>query len=106
MSTSRLRRTDEHEEIQNIQEGRIAQTALGFSRQIAQERMEIILKRAFAEYRERTLTAEQSLTYFAQMVGLDDLRLALEQKVAQGNVSLERREGNGKSRKYERSGRT
>jgi hypothetical protein len=88
----------DHEELQDIQDGAIAHTALGFSRQIAADRVNTILQKAFAMYRDETLTAERALTMIAQMVGLDDLRLALEQRVTRGLVSAERREGNAKRR--------
>ena len=86
------------EEVQAIQDGMIAKTALGFSQDIVRQRFDMILQKAFAQYRDETLTPERALAYMAQMVGLDDLRLALETIVQRGLMSAERRDGNATRR--------
>lgn len=95
---SALRRIESQEEVQSIQDGAIARTALGFSRNIANERADMLLKKAMSEYRQETLTAEKALTYIAQIVGMDDLRLALQSMSERGLVSEERRDRNAQRR--------
>jgi hypothetical protein len=57
-----------------------------------------IVERAIAEYRGGTLTPQASFGYFAEMVGLDDLRADLETEVRRGFTARAQEEKNGTGR--------
>jgi len=83
------------EDIQMAQDGRLASASLAFMRQVQMEKERDILEIAKQSYRDSTLTPKKALCVIAELVGLDELRLRLEQIAHQGLVSEERSRKHG-----------